>query len=135
MFLTTNRIGSFDPAFKSRIQLAIKYPALSPTFRRNLWRTFILRASPESSLDWLNTKSLDGLANEDLNGRQIKNIVRTAYALAASQNRDMALAHIDMALKAMKAFETDFAGDTVENRTEESSSLTYGNPSKRQRIA
>jgi hypothetical protein len=69
MFLTTNGIGCFDEAFKSRIRLAIKYPTLSHTSRRDLWRAFIFRASPESSLGWMNMGSLDRLADEYLNGR------------------------------------------------------------------
>ena len=51
---------------------------------------------------------LDVLATEDLNGRQIKNLVRTAHALAVSQNVLIQLQHIEIALNAMKKFESDF---------------------------
>lgn len=119
MFLTTNRIGSFDTAFKSRIHLAIKYPPLSHASRRDLWKTFIFRAAPESDLDWVNMGSLERLANKEVNGRQIKNIVRTAHALAVSQNESMKFAHINLALRAMEAFESDFAEDTAKRKAKE----------------
>ena len=119
MFLTTNRIGSFDAAFKSRIHLAIKYPPLSHASRRDLWKTFIFRAAPESDLDWVNMGSLERLANKELNGRQIKNTVRTAHALAVSQNESIKFAHINLALRAMEAFELDFAEDTAKRKAKE----------------
>jgi len=115
MFLTTNRIGTFDTAFKSRIHLAIKYPSLSIASRRDLWRNFITSTSPHARLDWLNKTCLDGLATEELNGRQIKNAVRTAHALAVSSKTPLSPRHLNMALSAMKMFETDFAEDVAVN--------------------
>lgn len=107
MFLATNRMESFDEAFQSRVHLAVKYPALSSTFRKNLWRIFLHKASPGSSLEWLDSDSLERLANEDLNGRQIKNIARTAYALAVSENTALNFTHIEIALSAVQAFKSD----------------------------
>ncbi|KDQ49901.1 hypothetical protein JAAARDRAFT_612428 [Jaapia argillacea MUCL 33604] len=40
LFLTTNRIGSFDEAFMSRFSIGIKYPELDHTARRIIWRKF-----------------------------------------------------------------------------------------------
>lgn len=111
MFLTTNRIGTFDVAFKSRIHLAIKYPSLSTASRCDLWRNFITRTSLNSHLSWLTNSCLESLAAEDLNGRQIKNIVRTAQTLAVSSNNQLTLGHIRTAMDAMKMFEADFAED------------------------
>ncbi|MCJ1350164.1 MAG: hypothetical protein MMC33_000145 [Icmadophila ericetorum] len=124
MFLITNHIASFDVAFKSRIHLAIKYPALSPTSRRILWKSFIASVSPEPSqvwLDRLNPESLDSLASEDVNERQIKNIVRTAYALATSQSETLAIHHFKTVLNATKAFETDFAKEVAKLKAEDQS--------------
>lgn len=110
MFLTTNRIGAFDTAFKSRIHLAIKYPNLSLHGRERLWETFITKASHGEVPAWLYS-SRGNLACENVNGRQIKNIVRTAYAIAVSNHTQMGLSHIKMALNAMKNFESDIAED------------------------
>ena len=134
MFLTTNRIGVFDAAFKSRIHLAIKYPALSSTSRETLWRTFITRASPGVNLNWLYSVEFGKLANEDVNGRQIKNVVRTAHALAISQSSNLELHHIHKVLKAVQAFESDFAETVAATRAEGKETLTDGLPSKRRRV-
>ncbi|KAH0541618.1 hypothetical protein FGG08_003908 [Glutinoglossum americanum] len=136
MFLTTNRIGSFDEAVKSRIHLAIKYPILSTEARTNLWRTFISRTFSGSSPSWVTSESLARLAGEDLNGWQIKDIVRTAHALAVSKNRHLGFDQIRTALRAMKTFETDLAEDATRRKAEESG-LTAGEQqtSKRQRTA
>jgi len=107
LFLTTNRLGSFDKAFMSRIHLSIHYPPLSPSSQRSLWSTFLRRASNGSTLAIEGGTFLDEVAKEPLNGRQIKNLVRTACALAiddASANGRVGREHILSALQPMKQF-------------------------------
>jgi hypothetical protein len=82
LFLTTNRIGSFDKAFKSRIHLAIKYHPLVPSARSKLWELFIRNTYPESNLEWMDKACLERLGDVNLNGREIKNAFRTGHALA-----------------------------------------------------
>lgn len=132
MFLTTNRIAVFDDAFKSRIHLAIKYPTLSPNFRKKLWINFLSKTSTGSALNWLDPGSLERLANEDLNGRQIKNIARTAFALALGENSAIKFAHIETALTAIQDFESDFIADGKRLRSETTGDAP-GNTSKRRR--
>lgn len=43
LILTSNRVGTFDEAFKSRIQLALHYENLNVTQRRKVWRNFMNR--------------------------------------------------------------------------------------------
>lgn len=112
LFLTTNRIDSFDRAFKSRIHLAIHFPALDWTSRRQLWTTFLVRAAQGDASHMPAAASIDAYANEDLNGRQIKNIVKVAKALAMddaspSQTLDE---NIQSAIRAMRSFDQDFSG-------------------------
>ena len=133
MFLTTNRIDSVDDAFKSRIHLAVMYPALSVTSRKSLWEIFLRKASPGSSLQWLKPETLERLANEDLNGRQIKNIARISATLAASEGSALRFAHIETALKALQAFDSKFAASVTEHQAE-NSGCTCGNVLKRRRI-
>ncbi|KAH6672437.1 P-loop containing nucleoside triphosphate hydrolase protein [Halenospora varia] len=116
LILTTNRIQSFDEAFKSRIHLAIKYHALSPSYRASLWKSFIISTlNPAQSSEaqywypWLTDAYLDEMGKEELNGRQIKNTVRTAYALSVSAKLLLSPQDIETALKAMRMFEFDFA--------------------------
>lgn len=134
MFLTTNRIGSFDRAFKSRIHLAIKYHDLSHNARRNLWRTFLLGESYHSNLDWLGGSVLDSFAAEELDGRQIKHIVRTAYALAVSENAKITEAHVKKALNAMKTFDDDIQRDRWEQESQDGTSSKGTRSVKRRRI-
>jgi AAA+ superfamily predicted ATPase len=114
MFLTTNRIETFDPAFKSRIHLSIKYQSLSQDFRRQLWYNFIESgASTTRDPSAIEDNLLDELANHDLNGRQIRNIVRTAYALAISARERLSARHIRTTLTATNVFEDDIGSSDV----------------------
>ncbi|TVY82813.1 putative 26S proteasome regulatory subunit-like protein [Lachnellula suecica] len=121
LILTTNRIEAFDQAFKSRIHLAVKYNALPAGYRIKLWKTFISNTAGPTSSEWLSDyeltrtypwtteEYLGRIGREVLNGRQIKNTVRTANALAVSAGQLLSPVHIDTALRAMKMFESDFA--------------------------
>ena len=41
MFLTTNRVSDFDPAFESRIHVSLEYPNLGAKSRRAVWASFV----------------------------------------------------------------------------------------------
>ncbi|CAJ2511119.1 Uu.00g067440.m01.CDS01 [Anthostomella pinea] len=84
MFLTTNRIASIDQAFESRIHLTIHFPPLDITARLAIWQNFIKTSdNPASdppsaahqSKCQLEQGDLLRMAELDLNGRQIKNVV------------------------------------------------------------
>ena len=108
MFLTTNRVQTVDPAFKSRIHLSLTYPALSVTARNRLWETFILTGTKQHRPRWLNAKFLENISRTEVNGREIKNIVRVAHALAASDRRPMQADDIFHGLRSLNNFEIDF---------------------------
>jgi ATP-dependent 26S proteasome regulatory subunit len=93
MFLTTNRVSAFDPAFESRIHLTIHYPNLDYKSRFHIWNTF---ASILSEFE------LEHLAHEELNGRQIKNIVKTARLLATNEKTQLAMKHVNTVLRMKK---------------------------------
>lgn len=100
MFLTTNRVEAFDPAFESRIHLTIQFPRLDFDSRLHIWRTFVRPKSTESKFaSDVRDEELQQLANRDLNGRQIKNIVKTARLLAASEMRLLEMDHIEAVMK------------------------------------
>ena len=54
---------------------------------------------------------LDEFASATLNGRQIKNVIRTAHALAMSAGGSLNKTQIDMSLNAMNLFEKDVSED------------------------
>ena len=48
--MTSNRVGTFDEAFKSRIQVALHYEDLTTSARRTIWKNFI-KALEETNQD------------------------------------------------------------------------------------
>ncbi|BGP29766.1 hypothetical protein JCM10296v2_001511 [Rhodotorula toruloides] len=137
LFLTTNRIRSIDPAFLSRFSLAITYPNLDREKRKVIWRQFLELArvgidtddsafpspaatpsrgspepngTPQSRFDSsISPSYLTKLAsNTSFNGRQIKNAVRTAQALALSQGEKLGQKQIEEVVKAVEDFKRDF---------------------------
>lgn len=116
LFLTTNRIESFDRAFKSRIHLAIQYPKLDRDSRKSLWWTFLSKTSLDTGIQDIE-EMMDELASEELNGRQIKNIVRIAQALAFQDGQQTRKDHIIYALDALKCFDERLEREVLESGT------------------
>jgi SpoVK/Ycf46/Vps4 family AAA+-type ATPase len=70
MFLTTNRLTDFDPAMRSRVDLALYYPPLGLETRRVIWKSFEQRAAKQGVK--LTREELDQLAERKLDGRQVR---------------------------------------------------------------
>jgi len=104
LFLTTNRVTTFDDAFKSRIHIPIRYTDLSPASRKQIWRNFCARVPGGVDID---DAGLDRLADHDLNGRQIKNAVKAAESLAAFDGVKLDLAQLLQITKIQDMFEKD----------------------------
>lgn len=83
LFLTTNRVKNIDNAFFSRISIGIKFGAADDSKRLKIW-TNLIDAAKLSNV--LTANDLQRLSAKDLNGRQIKNIIRVTQTLAKSQN-------------------------------------------------
>ncbi|RGP78409.1 hypothetical protein FLONG3_3545 [Fusarium longipes] len=79
-FLTTNRTASIDPAFQSRVDLFLPYKDLTVDARKKVWENFIKRASGDSHT--VSDEQLDELAAIELNGREIKNLIKSAHLLS-----------------------------------------------------
>ncbi|KAF2874872.1 P-loop containing nucleoside triphosphate hydrolase protein, partial [Massariosphaeria phaeospora] len=94
LFLTTNRVGTIDEAFRSRIHLTLYYPPLDMDKTEAIWKHHLNR------LDLHERKPVSGDRDDILeyakqlfnrqstvdkvvwNGRQIRNAFQTAVALA-----------------------------------------------------
>ncbi|KAH6854743.1 P-loop containing nucleoside triphosphate hydrolase protein [Chaetomium sp. MPI-CAGE-AT-0009] len=85
MFMTTNRVDDIDAAFQSRIHVSIEYPDLTSASRRTIWSNFLRGSTIKSSLT---DKDINELAELKLNGRQIKNVLKTAQLLAARKKSE-----------------------------------------------
>jgi len=104
IFLTTNRVVSFDEAFKSRIHIALRFGELDLSARTKIWKTFVnrLRAS-RVSLD-LSDEDVLKLAERQVNGREIKNAIKSAQGLAKRRGELLSLQHLTQVLEIQQAF-------------------------------
>lgn len=106
LLLVSNRVGTFDEAFKSRIQIAIHYDHLTRRSRRAIWRNFfdMMEDSGEDA-DMLELeRRLDDLAAEEMNGRQIRNALVTARQLSKHRGERLGWDHLSQVLKTSAAF-------------------------------
>ncbi|KAF2423293.1 P-loop containing nucleoside triphosphate hydrolase protein [Tothia fuscella] len=91
MFLTTNRVQTFDAAFQSRIHISLDYPELSIESRRTVWKNFLTQTPDDNSIT---PTQLDQLSYMNMNGRQIKNVLKTAQLLARQKKTMLGYEHI-----------------------------------------
>ena len=79
LFLTTNRVGTFDEAFMSRIHVQIHYPNFDDEERDRLWDTFFEKLEEDrettmritqSAKDYVQSQEMRSL---EWNGREIRN--------------------------------------------------------------
>ncbi|KAH7140821.1 P-loop containing nucleoside triphosphate hydrolase protein [Dactylonectria macrodidyma] len=106
LILTTNRVGSFDEAFKSRIQLALAYPRLNEEDRLKIWNNFV-QMLPRSGerVDMADLRlNLPKLARVDINGRQIRNVVTMARHLAKYRKEMLRAEHMQDAVRSVERF-------------------------------
>ncbi|KAJ0414207.1 hypothetical protein BJY00DRAFT_295528, partial [Aspergillus carlsbadensis] len=95
LFLTTNRVGSFDEAFMSRIHVQIGYDPLDEGSRQQIWDNHFKKLSRNREMNGQEIRcSYDAKEfvrkSKDLqalkwNGREIRNAFQTAVALACYQ--------------------------------------------------
>lgn len=82
MFLTTNRIENIDDAFQSRIDIILPYGDLDAEARLQVWSNFISKSGGSEVFD-LTDQQVQKLAqNYSLNGREIKNLVKSSLLVA-----------------------------------------------------
>ena len=145
LFLTTNLLQTIDDAFRSRIHIHLLYPRLSFSSRLVLWRNFIARLSPptnpysasggnntrNSSSTEVNAvstanimgqaliqKDLEYLAEWDLNGREIKNVVKTVRTWCVCKNWEFDVRRLEVGITVTAPFAVRI-GRGDEGRVEE----------------
>jgi SpoVK/Ycf46/Vps4 family AAA+-type ATPase len=89
LFLTTNRVGHIDEAFKSRLHVVVHFPSLNDSQRHEIWKAFFNKLKKEqgnhikighNAQNYVLQSSEE--LNIKLNGREIRNVLHTAIALA-----------------------------------------------------
>ena len=95
LFLTTNRPGVLDEAFKSRIHISLRYPSIDLEATKAMWRNIMNRLENENKsatnkilfdkegLLEFAQRHYEKCQKEGVtwNGRQIRNAFQTAIAL------------------------------------------------------
>lgn len=95
LFLTTNRVSNMDAAFQSRIHVSMAYPDLTIESRRQIWANFLQKGGQNTLIS---DEDLDILSHKELNGRQIKNVIKTAFLLAIRKKSPLARDAIETVL-------------------------------------
>ncbi|KAG6354986.1 hypothetical protein INS49_004067 [Diaporthe citri] len=124
LILTSNRVGILDEAFKSRIQLNLRYKTLEWDQRLQIWKNFLERLQrleqeklrdvghvyPGPDIGYgIKFKEISNeievLAKAELNGRQIRNAISTARELATYQREPMGYEHLKTVIKEAEKFD------------------------------
>lgn len=117
LILTSNRVGIFDDAFKSRIQLNLRYKPLDKSQRLQIWNNFLGRLEGlendhlggDALNCGINMEEIEGmvedLAKEELNGREIRNAISTARKLAAYKGEPLGASHFHTVINEAKEFD------------------------------
>jgi hypothetical protein len=81
LFLTTNRVETFDEAFQSRIHMGIRYENLTPKARKKIWQHHVGKVEKmakeesegkgEKMMPFKDT-DFDELSKRNMNGRQVR---------------------------------------------------------------
>ncbi|KAI1460023.1 P-loop containing nucleoside triphosphate hydrolase protein [Annulohypoxylon moriforme] len=89
LFLTSNRVGTFDDAFISRIHVVIKYEDLGEPERKQIWKQFFDKLERErKDTIIVESRAKHFVMNDSemkkipWNGREIRNAFQTAVSLA-----------------------------------------------------
>ncbi|KAL8918837.1 MAG: hypothetical protein Q9208_007094 [Pyrenodesmia sp. 3 TL-2023] len=111
LFLTTNRVGTFDQAFQSRIHITLGLPILDQPRRTEVWLLFLHELGKTQRLTTEQLHDLQSQATavwsrQGLNGRQIRNSVRTALLVAEKKGEVVGKKHFDTVLRIGREFES-----------------------------
>jgi SpoVK/Ycf46/Vps4 family AAA+-type ATPase len=77
--------------------VSLRYSELDAAARRQIWTQFVGQHSGFTE------DQLDDIATERLNGREIKNVIKTAHLLALAQESELKYEHVDAVLS-LRAF-------------------------------
>jgi hypothetical protein len=100
-------VGTFDEAFKSRIQLALHYADLEQYQRQQIWTNFIDRLEGlEEDVDLSDLRdNVQRLAKDEMNGRQIRNAITTARQFAEWKGEKLNYKHLEYVIEVSGRFD------------------------------
>ena len=111
LFLTSNRVDSLDPAFKTRITLALRYDSLDAPARKQVWINLLKASGLGDRISTTQNDSYksgmidpESLARHILNGREIKNAIRLSLALAKEDDKPLTQTILEETVEILKDF-------------------------------
>ena len=121
--LTTNQIAMFDIAVQSRVHFAIKYVSLNVKQTAAIFNGFLEPLAAEGlvkDMDDIQEWLQEDVVNMNLDGRQIRNIITSALALARAQKKErLEKGHIKTVLTNVKEFKDEFIRQIEKYKTEQ----------------
>ncbi len=77
LFLTTNRVETFDDAFQSRIHVALRYGDLTTKAKKSVWKMFLAKVREKDGVETeeFGEDDFDALSRHNLNGRQVREVL------------------------------------------------------------
>ena len=103
MFITSNRLESFDPAALNRVTLAIRYDPLTTEGLESIWYNVLKRV--EADISQFN---LSKTATHKMSGREINAVCRLGLALSSHRGLPFTQPILDDALAIASEFRKDF---------------------------
>lgn len=105
---------TFDEAFQSRIHIALRYENLDIKAKRKIFKMFVDRVQTLGKIEVkpLTEEDLTMLSKQDLNGREIKNVIGSAQDLAVNKREPLSMRHIRQVLNVHAKFGRDLKGGT-----------------------
>jgi hypothetical protein len=86
--------------------MALRYDNLEVGSRKLLWKDFLSKLKGAVDVD---DAGYTALATDNMNGRQIKNAVKTSESLASFSGTPLSLVHLEAVLKSQGEFANSFA--------------------------
>jgi hypothetical protein len=99
VFLTTNLYSTIDNAFRSRVNIHLLFDSLSSSARGQLWQKFMARLPKQEKKKELSANDLNVLAKWELNGREIKNSIKTVRNWCVIKDLEMDLERLESGIK------------------------------------
>ncbi len=105
-------LQTFDEAFQSRIHIALRYDNLDVKAKKKIFTMFLdrIRALGDLEIETLTDEDMNRLVRQELNGREIKNIVASAQDLAMSKEEKLSMKHLIQVLDVHAKFGRDLRG-------------------------
>ena len=106
IFLTSNLADEIDPAFDSRIIQKFQFKKLESNDRKQIWKNLLDRQGVT-----ITDKQAATLAADDINGRQIKNIIKAAISMSLAKEKPLDYPILVETMELMKKSSKDIVNE------------------------